>query len=401
MKQSLGSVAGLIFACAYACACSSNSSTPSATGSGGSAGSGGVSASGGSSGGGVAGSAGNAQGGAASGGSAGATSGGSGGVESGGAGSGGMQSSGFTCPAGTFTTPDFSKLMPTRVAGVPPADAFNNNNQNSTNIEGPVWIGGALYVSEIATGPTPASRILKVTPDGTVSVAIADSGSNGLAVDKNGQLFAAVHKDGSISKLDLTNGANGSPVVVVGKYDNVRFDSPNDLAIRSDGTIFFSDPDYQAPNTRPQTATRLYRVAPNGTVTAVGGTFTEPNGVTLSPDEQTLYVAGGQLKKFAVMADGSLGTGSDFLKSGGGNGDGMVVDCLGNLYVAGVGGNGLVKVYSPSGEQVGTLNMPTTASTTNVAFGGPDHRTLYGTAQGGAQEKGLFKIDLSVPGFPY
>src|SRR5262249_31280568 len=148
-----------------------------------------------------------------------------------------------------FGNPVPAGASPTRVTGVPIVDSFNNNGNDFTNVEGPVWIGGALYLSEFPGSPNPPpSRVLKVTSAGVVTVAIATSGTNGLAVAADGTLYGAVHKDGSISKFDLST---GTATPVAGMYSNARFNSPNDLAIRSDGNIYFSDPDYQAPSARP------------------------------------------------------------------------------------------------------------------------------------------------------
>ena len=312
----------------------------------------------------------------------------------------------YSCPAGSYTPPTqaaLAALTPTKIAGVPPSDTFNNGNNNFGIIEGPVWNGSALYVSEIGTavnGMPPPARILKVTPDGTVSVAIADSGSNGLAVDVHDTLFGAVHEDGSISRFDLTTMLR-TPVAT--GYMGARFDSPNDLAIRSDGNIYFSDPDDQAPATHPQLQTRLYRVAAGtGAVSVIDATLNEPNGVTLSLDESTLFVTSNSgIMKYPVMTDGSVGAGS--LLNGSLNsfsGDGMAIDCAGDLYIAAVSTTN-VMVVSPTGTLIGMISLPTTAfqAVTNVAFGGADHKTLYITGLG--NNKGLFQVPMSIPGMPY
>jgi gluconolactonase len=333
-------------------------------------------------------------GGVANGGSDTAGTGGNSSAGTGGAGgTGGATATGFKCPAGTFEPPAVAGKTATRIAGAPPADDFNKNNYG--NVEGPVWIGDSLYFSEMKGGDDiPAARILKLT-GGVVSVAVPDSGSNGLAVDASGTLFAAVHKDGSISQVALPGGAE-TPIVSM--YMGTRFTSPNDLAIRSDGTIYFSDPKYQN-NANPQGAERLYVTpAPARTVSVVMDAPNPPNGVTLSPDEQTLYVSGGGLKKFPVMTDGTLGAGSDFVVGSGG--DGMVVDCGGNLYVAGSGAG--IRVYQPSGMLIDTIAVDSNGAVpTNVAFGGADHTTLYVTAMGNDGQRGVFSVALNVPGFPY
>lgn len=313
---------------------------------------------------------------------------------------------GFTCPAGPFAAPVLTGLTPTKVAGVPPSDAFNNTNNNFGIIEGPVWIGDSLYISEIGQDmsgqsptPPPPSRILKVTTAGVVSVAIADAGSNGLAVDKNGNLYGAVHKDGSISRFDLGTGA-ATPVAT--GYMGIRFNSPNDLTIRNDGNIYFSDPDSQAPSPRPQALNRLYRVAAGtNAVSVVDATLSEPNGVTLSIDQNTLYVtSNGGLFKYPVMADGSVGAST--LVTSSINGDGMAIDCAGDLYVASINSSNII-VLGPTGTQLGMISVPagSVQSVTNAAFGGPDHKTLYITALGSGMQKALFQVTLTIPGMPY
>lgn len=350
--------------------------------------SGGSTASGGAGAGGTAGSA------AGTGGNAGGSTAGTGG-SAGVGGSGGTTSTGFKCGAGPFETLTIPSGKASKVAGAPPSDDFNKNN--FTNVEGPVWIGDSLYFSEMTGSNTiPPARILKIAPGGVVSVAVPDSGSNGLAVDGAGNLIAAVHKDGSISQIALPA---GTATPLIGMFNGMRFTSPNDLAIRSDGIIYFSDPSYQN-QANPQKGEHLYRVSapPTRTASIVPDAPSTPNGVTLSPDEKTLYVSGSGLKKFTVMTDGTLSAASDFVVGSGG--DGMAVDCNGNLYVAGNMGN-VVRVYSSAGMALGTIQADGAGTTTNVAFGGTDHKMLYITAQGNEGQRGVWSIALNVPGFPY
>lgn len=338
-----------------------------------------------------------AQGGAGAGGTPAAGGGGGSGAGAGGSsagsGGGGGGNQAFSCPA-NVEAPKLTGLTVMRVESVPPADAFNNDGNNFTNIEGPVWIGDALYVSEIASGQTPPSRVLKITADGQVSVAIPDAGSNGLAVSPQGELFGALHKDGSISKLSLSGGA-ATPVVSM--FEGNRFGSPNDLTFHSNGTLYFSDPSWQAPQPNPQSATRAYRVPPGGQPVAIE-VLDQPNGMTLSKNQDFLYIGGNQLKKYPVMADGSLGAGSTFRMDGAtGGSDGMVIDCAGNLYTTGDG----VTVYSPAGVELGKISVNGITSVTNVAFGGADRKTLYITSQGTGNQRGVWKVAMNIPGMPY
>jgi gluconolactonase len=337
---------------------------------------------------------GNSTAGNAAGGSAGSA--GSGGGTAGASGAGGSSSKGFTCPAGAAEAPKLTGLTPMRVVGVPPSDAFNNNNNDFTNIEGDVWIGDALYVSEInpgkaAQGMAPPSRILKITADDKVSILSPDVGSNGLATNDAGELFGALHKDGSISKISLTDG-KATPVASM--FMGMRFDSPNDLTIHKNGTIYFTDPNYQAPTPTPQSATRAYRVPPGGMPVAIEE-LSQPNGITLSKNQDFLFIGGNQLKKYPVMADGSLGAGTTFVQ--GASVDGMVIDCGDNLYTASNG----VTVYSAAGAPLGVIAVAGLGQVTNVAFGGADHKTLYISGQGTQMQKGLFKVAMNVVGFPY
>jgi gluconolactonase len=333
------------------------------------------------------------------GGPAGSGEGGSG-TGGGAAGSGAAGSSGggraYTCPSGSFTSPS-GTLSPTKIAGVPPSDSFNNTGNDYGHLEGPVWLDAeqALFLSEISGGNNPPpSRVLKVTPTGTVSIAITDSGSNGLAVDGMGRLVSANHKFGAITVLSLTGAA---PIQLIDKYMNNRFDSPNDLAIASDGTIYFSDPDWQAPSSKPQAKTRFYKLAPGATTaTVIDENRQQPNGVTLSLDEKTVYLSAADgLYKYAIDASGTVGAGTRFANSIS-SGDGMTLDCAGNLYVA-ANSNSQIVVISPAGS---VIAMGSVAGVTNAAFGGSDHKTLYLTAQG-TSERALYKLSLSVPGMPY
>lgn len=257
--------------------------------------------------------------------------------------------------------------------------------------EGPVWIGDALYFSDFSFSQGFPSRVRKLAPDGTVSTAIDDAGSNGLAVDANGKLIAATHRYKSLSRYDLKDGKRTS---VAERYQGQVFNSPNDMTLARDGTIYFTDPDFQqaaAPGGQPVTG--IYRVTPDGKVTLVDGSRKNPNGIALSLDGATLYaVAGdGAIRTYDVKGKMPQ-TGRELVK-GIETGDGMTLDCHGNLYMTEHSAK-RVRVFSPQGRALATIRVD--ANVTNVAFGGKDGKTLYITGAGA-----LWQTRLDVSGLPY
>lgn len=304
---------------------------------------------------------------------------------------------GFVCPPGSENmTPTIPASAGAAVANVPPAGG------DPENLEGPVWINGWLYLSEIARYPNgprdnpQPGRIVRYQPGGSAEVFLADVGTNGLAVNAAGDLVAASQKVGGIVSFDLGAAMpSATPKQeFASTYMGTRFSSPNDLTIRGDGNIYFTDPNYQAGNVR-QSAERAYRISPTGMVTAIDGAPTPPNGITLSEDQNTLYIGGGNLKSFPVMADGSIsGTGTNVGSFSGI--DGMGMDCAGNLYVT-LHGEGRVAVLAAgTGNQIGSINVG--SGVTNVAFGGPDNSTLFITK---LNPPSLFAVSVGIAGYPY
>jgi gluconolactonase len=305
-------------------------------------------------------------------------------------------------PPGSYSPIGAATDLPAaqRLAGVPPADGFG---RGFSIIEGPVWLGDALYVSQIGGGaPPPPSRLLKVVPGSPATVVAPNAGTNGLAILPNGDLVgaASLPSAGSVSLIPLSSPTD--PVPIAGLFGGARFNSPNDLAVRSDGNIYFSDPTWQAPNPSPQAKTRVYRISPppEAAVSVIDDTLGNPNGVTLSLDENTLYVSGPGLYKYPVNADGSVGARQDAVPdpTAYSGSDGMALDCAGDLYVA---TGSRVTVIDPSGNKVRDITIPVNVvgAVTNVAFGGADHGTLFITTLGSTP--GIFTIAMPLPGMPY
>jgi gluconolactonase len=267
-------------------------------------------------------------------------------------------------------------------------------------LEGPVWIAelDQLLFSDMNFGGNDASgppaQIRRLAPPSTFDVFKAASGSNGIALFAPTTLLAATHDTRSLSFFDARTGDRKDVDI---KYNGKKLNSPNDVTVRDDGWVYFSDPDWQRGPRPEETKTAVYRVKLTADTTRadallIDDTQTKPNGVALSPDQKTLYVGSSdnEIFKWTVNADGSVSNKTSFAKPGGGS-DGMGVDCAGNLYVT--SGNN-VHVYAPSATKLGQIAVAEGPS--NVAFGGPDNKTLYITAQ-----DSIFSIDLNVPGFPY
>ncbi|MFC0253465.1 SMP-30/gluconolactonase/LRE family protein [Massilia consociata] len=285
--------------------------------------------------------------------------------------------------AASCGAPPSGELRAERVAAVTPSRA------EPGLYEGPVWIGDALYFSDFSFAKGFPSRVRKLAENGTVSTVIEDSGSNGLAVDAGGNLVAASHKDKALVRHDREG-----KHVLAGSFKGNVFNSPNDLAVARDGSIYFTDPGWQkaaAPGGQPVTG--IYRVATSGEVTLVDGTRSNPNGIALSPAGDVLYAnaADGLLMAYPIVK--GLPQAGRVLVSGLEGADGMTLDCHGNLYVTEYGAK-RVRVFSPQGKPLATIRVD--ANVTNAAFGGKDGKTLYMTGAGA-----LWRLPLAVSGMPY
>lgn len=250
--------------------------------------------------------------------------------------------------------------------------------------EGPVWMpDGYLLFSDI-----PANKIMK-WQDENVTVFREDSGqSNGLTLDKDGRLIACEHGNRRVSRTE----ADGTITVIAETYKGKKFNSPNDCVVRSDGTIFFTDPDYGLGNRPAEIGFNgVYRVNPGEEPVLLADDFNKPNGILLSPDETKLYVAdtaNNHVRVFEVAGDGSVSGGSVLCSMQ--HPDGMAIDVNGNLYVTASTG---VEVFNHEGKKIGTIQVPLPPA--NCGFGGGEYKTLFITAR-----TGLFKVETTHAGLP-
>ncbi len=249
--------------------------------------------------------------------------------------------------------------------------------------EGTAWnAAGYLLFTDI-----PAATIHKLPFDGVAAPLRTDGAkANGLGFMVGGDLLACEHWNRRVSRTTTTG-----VVAVVDKFEGKKLNSPNDLVVRSDGTIYFTDPNYGLEGRAAELGFKgVFRVDPKGAVTALAKDMNQPNGIGLSPDEKTLYVSDtvtSLVRAWPVAADGSVGTPSKLADLGGG-GDGLAIDDAGNLYVT---CNAGVRVVSPAGKVIGTIKIPESA--TNCAFGGPDRQWLFVSAG-----KSIYRVHLGIPG---
>ena len=258
-------------------------------------------------------------------------------------------------------------------------------------LEGPVWnsSSGFLLFSDI-----PTNRIYKWVSDGSVTVFREPSGnSNGLTFDKRGHLIICEHSTRRLSILEKS----GVYQVLADRYRDKRLNSPNDVVVKSDGKIYFTDPPYGIKlNEQELPFQGVYSLDPEKEkLTLLLDDFDRPNGLAFSPDEKFIYIADSSnrrhVRAFEVNSDGILSHGCLFAEIHSelpGNPDGMKVDVEGNLYVAAAGG---VWVFSAQGEHLGIINTPETPA--NLAWGDKDSRSLFITAR-----TSLYRVKVKTKG---
>jgi len=235
---------------------------------------------------------------------------------------------------------------------------------------------------------------VKFAPGAAPTVFRTPSGnSNGLTYDRSGRLLMCEHSNRRVTRLE----PDGTLTVLAASYEGKMLNSPNDIVVRSEGTIYFTDPPFGIPEGQKKELPfqGVYKIAPDGKLTLLVQDFDRPNGIALSPDEKTLYVDDSvrlHVRAFAVAADGSISNGrvlAELKSQRPGVPDGLKVDRQGNLYVTGAGG---VWVFDKAGKHLGTIVLSELPA--NCAWGDKDFRTLYLTAR-----TGLYKIRLKIPGF--
>ncbi len=264
--------------------------------------------------------------------------------------------------------------------------------------EGPVWCkeGSYLLFSDIHN-----NRRMKYTPGQGVSVVQEPTNrANGLTRDLQGRVIACEHDSRRVTRQEL----DGSLTVVANSFQGRRLNRPNDVVVKSDGCIYFTDP-WTSPSPPEQwdlTFAGVYRVTPDlGTLTLLSDDFLLPNGLAFSPDESVLYINDsrrGHIRAFDVQPNGTLAKWTDrvFADLRGnepGVPDGMKVDVAGNVYCGGAGG---LWIMDPHGKKLGRI-VHGAPATTNLAFGGDDWKTLYFTSRNHLGSVKVKTPGISVP----
>ncbi|MEO0858093.1 MAG: SMP-30/gluconolactonase/LRE family protein [Bacteroidota bacterium] len=263
--------------------------------------------------------------------------------------------------------------------------------------EGPVWKDGALLFSDI-----PANTVYAYTDaDGATPYLHPSGNSNGLALDAEGRLLLAQHGYRQLARLDAPH----VQTTLADTYGEMQINSPNDIAVHSDGSVFFTDPPYGVGQADPQLGfSGIYHLAPDGTLTLLDMALHRPNGIALSLDEQTLYVTNSETRQlFAFDLGGDLtegytlthmrelaNLGSETFAGAEGYTDGLKLDIEGRLYVTSPVG---VSILAPDGTLIDEIAVP--EQTTNCAWGDDDRRTLYITSG-----TSLYRIRLNATGAP-
>jgi gluconolactonase len=237
--------------------------------------------------------------------------------------------------------------------------------------EGPVWSrDGFLIFSDV-----PNNRVLKFTPGvGVATFRENSNGVNGNAMDAQGRLYSCESRTRRVVRLKK----DGTYETLAERFEGKRLNAPNDITVRKDGHVFFTDPAFgEQANARELDFYGVYHLSPKGELSVLAKHKGRPNGVALSPNGRLLYVSNSDERAvYAYDIDGSAKASNErvVIKDIDGPPDGIRTDEKGNLYVT----CNQLAIYSPQGKHVKTIEFP--EKPRNVAFGDPDYQTLYITA---------------------
>lgn len=299
-----------------------------------------------------------------------------------------------TTPA-TPSTPTIPATPPVLQAPAAPAlpamfegDKVELVGEGYLFVEGPCWVGtpeNGFFV--FCERDRESGKVWKWTGEGKPEVWRQPAGQAiGTAVDGKGNIYQAESEGRRITKLPVVDGKPGEAVLLADKFDGKRLNATNDLVVKKDGSVYFTDPSFftQAKDLELGFLS-VMRVSPEGVVTVLDKSLQAPNGLAFSPDEKRLYVndyATNKVHVFDVRTDGTLENGRVFAElavegvRSSGRADGVRCDEKGNVYTTGLTG---VAVFSPEGKLLGQVAVPRVS---NLAFGGKDGKQILITAGG-------------------
>ena len=244
-------------------------------------------------------------------------------------------------------------------------------------LEGPAYRASdnSLFFSDI-----PVNTIFQLTSDGSIESFRENQPTNGLIFDQQGRLLIATNSGRTLSRLE----ESGTVVTVLAEsFEGAAFNSPNDMALHTNGDVYFTDPPFAIDPTTSETGCAgVYRLTAEGRLSRFwcNGIDTRPNGIVLSPNQDRVYVSfsvGGQILSWPVTTDGSVVAEEvDTFAMTAGFPDGMTVDAEGNVFVTSAAG---VEVFAPNGSLWGAIEFPERPA--NVTLGGPENNTLFVTAR--------------------
>jgi len=265
--------------------------------------------------------------------------------------------------------------------------------------EGPVWLGGddGYLILSDAHGQDMWKWSLA---GGFVKFRSPSNASNGNTRDMEGRLVSTEQSTRRITRTEK----DGTITVLADNYQGKHFTSPNDIVVRSDGMVYFSDPPLYSPNAKEKVldGDYIFRIDPKTHEVIIAVKGIRPNGLVFSPDEKKLYVSnGGPIAVCDVSDDGTCGPAKPFVKLKMGGADGFRIDADGRVWTS--AGDG-VEIFNPDGTYVGTIDTRKSIGmgVTNLCFGGKDNKTLFAACnpRGVTMQGSLYSIPVKIAGVP-
>ena len=309
------------------------------------------------------------------------------------------------CGGGDKPAPDLGDRPASNLSDIIPAGARLVKVSMDVEFDtagSPLWDDGSLFFTNNNFDPPDRSTTYRMDPDGTITIIRRNNGvATTIQKSGSGTYYCCEMLGHRVIEMDRNGIVLG---VVSGAYEGTRVDGPNDIVIDAKGGIYYSDSQFIGDEEKTQDTPAVYYVtpAPERKTLRVLDDAVFPNGLAISPDGKTLYVANtrvSHMRAYDINPDGTVSNGREFIEiemppdaEGQSGADGVAVDSAGNIYIATTKGLG-IQVVSPAGVHLG--NIPCEVITNNVHLGGDDLKTLYVSAK-----DGIYEIPVLIPGLP-